>query len=180
MLLPEIINTPRLQLRKPVIEDASSIYDNYGTDPEVTRYLTWRPHESLKDSLAALLARLACWEANTEFSWTITPQGEPGTVMGMISVTPDRKQWRCSLGYVLARKHWGQGYMTEAVRGVIRMLFDQPGIFRVWAVADEQNFASARVLEKAGMTREGILHRWSLHPNVSGLPRDCWCFAAIK
>ena len=180
MLLPEIIETPRLHLRKPVIEDASSIFDNYGTDPEVTRYLTWRPHESLGDALSALLSRLACWENASEFSWTITPRNEPGTVMGMISVTPERNQWRCSLGYVLAKPYWDQGFMTEAVRAIIDMLFDQPGIFRVWAVVDEENSASARVLEKAGMKREGVLHRWALHPNVSGWPRDCWCFAAVK
>jgi RimJ/RimL family protein N-acetyltransferase len=180
MLLPEIIDTPRLHLRKPVIEDASAVYENYGADPEVTRYLTWRPHESLKDALSALLSRLACWETGTDFSWTITPQNQPGTVMGMISVTPERQSWRCSLGYVLARKYWGEGYITETVRAVIRQLFTEPGIFRVWAIVDEENFASARVLEKAGMTREGILHRWSLHPNVSSIPRDCWSFAAVR
>jgi RimJ/RimL family protein N-acetyltransferase len=180
MLLPETIDTPRLRLRKPVIEDASGVYEAYGADPEVTRFLAWTPHQSLKDALYAMLSRLACWEAGTEFSWTITPQNEPGTIMGMISAVPDRKQWRCSLGYVLAKRHWNNGVMTEAVRAVIDMLFQQPGIYRVWAVVDEENFASARVLEKAGMEREGILHRWSLHPNVSAVPRDCWCFAVVR
>src|SRR5947209_1126307 len=114
MLLPEIIDTPRLRLRKPMIEDASAVFENYGTDPEVTRYLTWRPHDSLRDALSAMLARLACWENATEFSWSITPREHPEVVMGMISVSPERNQWRCSMGYVLARQYWGSGYMTEA------------------------------------------------------------------
>jgi RimJ/RimL family protein N-acetyltransferase len=70
--------------------------------------------------------------------------------------------------------------MAEAVRAVIDTLFLQPGICRVWAFVDEENFASARVLEKAGMQREGLLHRWSLHPNISAVPRDCWCFAVVR
>ncbi len=180
MLLPETIDTTRLRLRKPMIEDSAGVFEAYGADPEVTRYLAWPPHQTLKDSLAAMLSRLACWESGSEFSWTITPRDEPGTIMGMISAVPDRKQWRCSLGYVLARRYWNQGYMTEAVRAMIEMLFDQPGIYRIWAVVDEENFASARVLEKAGMEREGFLRRWSLHPNVGSLPRDCWCFSVVR
>jgi ribosomal-protein-alanine N-acetyltransferase len=50
----------------------------------------------------------------------------------------------------------------------------------VWAVCDVDNLASARVLEKAGMGREGRLRRWVLHPNVSAAPRDCWCYAHVK
>ena len=99
----------------------------------------------------------------------------------MISAIPDeRHSWRWSLGYVLARPHWGHGYMTEAVRAVIGIVFDQPHVHRIAAFADEENFASARVLEKAGMQREGILRRWSLHPNISSIPRDCWSFAIVR
>jgi ribosomal-protein-alanine N-acetyltransferase len=180
MLLPETIDTPRLRLRKPVIEDASAVFEEYGTDPDVTRFLSWRPHETLKDALSAMLSRLACWETGAEFSWVLTPLGSPATVLGMISAVPDRNQWRYSIGYVLGKKYWGNGYMTEAARAVIGALFDLPGVCRVWAVVDEENFASARVLEKAGMQREGLLQRWSLHPNISSIPRNCWCFAAVR
>jgi len=43
-----------------------------------------------------------------------------------------------------------------------------------------ENLASARVLEKAGMHREGMLRRWSVHPNVSPEPRDCLCYAIVR
>ncbi len=46
-------------------------------------------------------------------------------------------------------------------------------IFRIWATCDVQNPASARVLEKAGMTKEGILRRRTRRPNLgSDVPRD--------
>lgn len=54
---------------------------------------------------------------------------------------------------------WRQEFMTEAVQEVIQWAFRQETIFRVWVVCDEDNKASARVLEKTGMKCEGILRR---------------------
>jgi RimJ/RimL family protein N-acetyltransferase len=91
-----------------------------------------------------------------------------------------RGEFSQNLGYVLGRKFWGQGYMTEAVRAVVDYALAEPEVFRVWAVCDVENAASARVLEKAGMRREGILRRWSMHPNISDEPRDSLCYARVK
>ncbi len=179
-LPPEVIETPRLLLRKPLIEDATAIFENYAQEPEVTRYLCWKPHTSMDDALSALHNRLYWWDKGTDFSWLLTPKDEPGSIMGMISATPERHSWRCVLGYVLAKEYWNRGFMTEAVKAVISTMFQDPGIYRVWAVVDIDNAPSARVLEKAGMRYEGILHRWSLHPNISDLPRDCWSYAIVK
>ena len=57
---------------------------------------------------------------------------------------------------------------------------DAEAIFRIWAVCDLDNFASARVLEKAGMQREGVLRRYILHPNISSEPRDVYCYATVR
>lgn len=83
-------------------------------------------------------------------------------------------------GYVLARDWWGRGLMTEAARAVVEWGLADPAIFRVWAVTDIDNLGSARVLEKIGMEREGLLRRWLVHPNVSPEPRDCWCFGRVR
>ena len=96
----------------------------------------------------------------------------------MISARVDGPKWE--LGYVLARSHWSRGYMTEVVKAVIGCALSQPGIYRVWSVCDIENVASARVMEKAGMTKEGILRRWSVHPNVSAAPRDSYCYSMTR
>jgi RimJ/RimL family protein N-acetyltransferase len=70
--------------------------------------------------------------------------------------------------------------MTEAVMSVTHWALAQPEIYRVWATCDVENVASARLLERVGMQREGVLHRWLLHPNVSNTPRDCFCYAIVK
>ncbi len=177
---PESIETPRLRLRKPIApDDASRIFMAYAGDPQVTHFLTWRPHRSAEEGLPILRARLACWEDAKEFSWVITTRSG-AEVIGMVTAIPDRSPWRFSLGYVLGRAFWNRGFMTEALVGVIGTLLAMPGVCRVSAVADEENFASMRVLEKAGMKREGLLQRWSLHPAISDVPRACWLFAKVR
>lgn len=174
---PTHIETARLILRKPVPEDTPLIYEAYAQDAEVTRYLTWRPHLSLADGEEPAAHRIAAWERGQYFSWVIVSR-DGGELMGMISIRPDA--WRVDLGYVLGRRWWGLGYMTEAVRAVVDYLLSEREVFRVWAVCDVDNPASARVLEKSGMVLEGRLRRWASHPNVSDEPRDCFCYARVK
>ena len=164
-------------MRKPVAEDMRRIHEAYARDAEVTRYLTWRPHRSLADAEEPLARQLAAWDSGKYFSWVIALK-EDGELAGMITARPD--EWRVDLGYVLGRNFWGRGYMTEAVRAVVDYLLSEPEVFRVWAVCDVENLASARVLEKAGMRREGVLRRWAVHPNMGGEPRDCFCYAKVK
>jgi RimJ/RimL family protein N-acetyltransferase len=176
---PEQIETARLVLRKPVFpDDAPRIHASYASDPEVTRYLTWTPHENLEESERILRTRLSWWEEGREYSWIIERR-EDAAVLGMISVSEDNPR-RYTLGYVLARAEWGRGYMSEAARAVVELMLAQPGVERVWAVVEAKNAASARVLEKIGMQREGLLRRWSLHPALGPVPRDCWCYARLR
>ncbi len=70
--------------------------------------------------------------------------------------------------------------MTEAVKAIVDWVLKQESIHRVWAFCDVENLASARVLEKVGMQREGVLRRWMIHPNVSDEPRDCYCYAITR
>jgi len=66
------------------------------------------------------------------------------------------------MGYVLNRNHWGNGYMTEAVREMIRFAFEEMGMHRVAATCDEDNTRSARVMERCGMTLEGIFRDYEV------------------
>ena len=66
---------------------------------------------------------------------------------------------------------WRQGLMTEVLTEVTVWALRQPSVFRIGAVCDFENIGSARVLEKSGFIREGLLRRWLLHPNIgSGAP----------
>ncbi len=149
----------------------------YAGDEEVTRYLTWLPHRSLRDSLAFLETALDGWREGSEYTWVLELR-ETGALVGGFGARPSGTS--LNIGYVLGREYWNRGLMTEAVKHVVAWAMAQPGIFRVWAVCDVENAASARVLEKSGMTREGVLRRWAILPNLSAEPRDCACYAVVR
>jgi ribosomal-protein-alanine N-acetyltransferase len=174
---PEILETERLKLRKPLLSDAEEIFRRYAQDPEVTKYLTWRPNRKLQETRDFVRACLQAWEEGKSFHWVIVRQ-EDDQLLGMITARVDDHGWE--LGYVLARLYWGKGYMTEVVKKLVEWALTQEGIYRVWSVCDIDNRASARVMEKAGMRREGILRRWSMHPTVSDDPRDAFCYSITK
>lgn len=180
MPFPETIETARLVLRKPIFpDDAPRIFASYASDPAVTRYVTWVPHRGVEESTRILRTRLAWWDDGREYSWVIIDRGT-GDLLGLISINGDGTLWRYSLGYVLARAHWGRGIMREAAGAVLAATFAHPGVERVWAVVDVENAASVRVLEHIGMQREGLLRRWSVHPAFGPQPRDCWCYARLR
>lgn len=177
MALPETITTERLRLRPARLEDAASICERWSHDPEVTRYLGWRPYGDVSVARTYLEDAVRGWAEGNPLLWGIEPR-EGGGLIGQIGAQIEGS--RVLLGYVLARPWWGRGYMSEAVRAVIGAALADPLIWRVWAVCDVENRPSARVMEKAGMSFEGRLHRWMVHPNVSDRPRDVFCYAKVR
>jgi RimJ/RimL family protein N-acetyltransferase len=175
---PEKIVSERLLLRIPTMEDAFQIFQLYAQDPEVTKYLTFEPHQSIKDTKTFLKRCLNNWKKNTSFPWTIIRRHDK-QLMGMIEIV-NIEQSGVQLGYVLAREFWGNGYMTESLKLIIDWSFTQKDLYRVWAVCDLENKASSRVMEKAGMQKEGLLRRWVQLPFFGEIPRDCYCYSIVK
>lgn len=174
---PEVLCTERLILRRPRKSDAAAIFAEYAQDAEVTKYLIWRPHRDIKETEEFLAGCLGRWASGEELTWGLT-QKDDDRVIGMIACRIHGHA--ADIGYVLARRYWRRGYVTEAVRAVVDWVASVESVFRVWAVCDTANAASARVLEKVGMSREGILRRWNMHPNVSSEPRDCFVYSKVR
>lgn len=160
----------------PVPADALHIFEAYAQDPEVARYMTWPPHTNVETTMRFVAFCLDNWERQAAFPWVIVAR-DSGTLVGMVEARI--RVPAIDVGYVLARPYWGKGLMTEAVRSVVDWALAQPGVYRVWATCDIDNERSARVLERVGMQREGILRRWIMHPNISDEARDCYCYARV-
>ena len=166
---PEVLESSRLQLRRLRRSDAHVVFSRWAQDQEVARYLTWRPHDSVADSEAHVARCESAWDEGSEFVWMIEERQSSKPVG---SIAAHVRGHRVSLGYLLASDSWGSGYMTEAVNLVSQTFLEMEGVWRIWAVCDIENQRSASVLERAGFTREGILSRWIIHPNISTEPRD--------
>jgi len=177
MKVPETIQAERLILRKARIEDAPAIFKGYAQDPDITRYMIWNPHRNIQETKEFLSACEELWRTGDDFAYVIILK-ENKSLIGMFSIHP--MNLKVEVGYVLSHPYWGKGYMTNALRAVIEWALAQPDIFRVQATCDVDNIGSARVMEKAGMTREGLLRRYIPLPHISDEPRDAYMYAIVR
>lgn len=176
--LPTNLETERLLLRPLRTEDAPVLFQRWTTDPEVTKYLSWRPHTSLNDTIEYIERCKQGWESGERCVWGVELKPDNGLI-GAAAVS-FQSRGRAVLGYVFGKSHWGNGYATEALIPIRNAVMARPDIFRFWAFADIENPASGKVLEKLQMEYEGILRRWIVHPNVSPEPRDAKCYSLVR
>jgi [ribosomal protein S5]-alanine N-acetyltransferase len=174
--LPEL-ETERLLLRKMRLDDAEAMFA-YASDPEVTRYVPWDTHRSMEDSESFLGFATEGYERGDFGGWGVVLKDD-GVFIGTcgIDVGYAPEHARAELGYVLSREHWGKGLMPEAVRAVIRLSFGRMGLNRVEARCIAENTASARVMEKAGMTYEGTLREREF---IKGAYRDMKLYSILR
>jgi [ribosomal protein S5]-alanine N-acetyltransferase len=169
--------TERLLAQPAASADAKVVFEQYASDAVVARFMTWKPHRSTDETLEFLSRCERAWSDGTAFPWCLWLK-DSGDLAGLLEIRVCGSS--VDLGYALVRRWWGQGLMTEALRPVVQWALDQPQIHRIWATCDVENFASARVLERVGMEREGVLRRWMVHPNISEVPRDSLCYSIVK
>ena len=171
------IETERLILRRFTLEDAADMYRNWASDPEVTAYLTWQTHRDPKETVEILSEWVAAYEQGDFFNWAMVHK-ESGEVIGNVSVVKlDEEVNAAEMGYCMGRAYWGRGLMPEALRATMTYLFDEVGVDRIAAKHDVRNPKSGRVMEKAGMRREGVL-RLSCKSNAG--VGDAVCYAMIR
>lgn len=160
-------------MRPPRPEDAPTMFRTWATDPAVTRYLAWQPHADVSETYRFIDGAVEAWRGDSRAVWLITRSVDLQPI-GLIELRIDGATG--SFGYVLAKSAWGKGYMTEAVKRLVVIALKDMRLTRVWAVCDCDNVPSARVLEKAGLRREGRLEKHSRHPNVADEPRDVFLY----
>jgi RimJ/RimL family protein N-acetyltransferase len=166
MKAPDRFDTDRLVLRRPRAEDAAAIFARYASDPEVTRWVGWPRHMAVEETRAFLGFADAEWERWPAGPYLIERRAD-GVLVGSTGLGFEAP-WSAMTGYVLAKDAWGQGYATEALRGMVA-LAPGLGVLRLHAYCHVDHAASAHVLDKCGFTREGVLGRHTIFPN-SGVP----------
>ena len=137
------LETRRLILRQMKVSDAEGMFNNWASDPEVT-----------KKTVESWVNR---YSDPAFYNWAIELKDE-GVVVGNIStVRMNESVESADIGYCMGKAWWGQGIMAEALKAVIDYLFAEVGLNRVAACHDKNNPNSGRVMDKAGMQVEGVL-----------------------
>ena len=153
---PPTIETDRLVLRPFEIADAPRVQALAGA-AEVYRTTLNVPHpyeDGMAERWIASHASTFYGGRGVNFAMTLTSDG---TLIGSVSlgVTPAHR--RGELGYWVGVPYWGNGYCTEAAQATVRYGFEGLGLHKVTSRHMVGNEASGRIMEKAGMTREGLL-----------------------
>lgn len=173
---PERFETGHLVARKPRISDAPAAYAAYASDSEVTRFMSFAPYTEVGPLETYLQKTVEEWEAGITFDYMLCLKGTDEPI-GAIGIRIDG--FTVHFGYVLAKAHWGQGLMTEALTFLVQWALAQPEIYRATAYCDVDNPGSARVMEKAGLRFEGIRRRGHICPTIGPEPRDCRVYARV-
>lgn len=155
----KVLETDRLILRPFRMEDARAMYDNWASDPEVTKFLSWSAYSSIEDACAILKIWLKSYERPDFYQWAIVER-KLGQPIGSISVVNfDDRVEMAEIGFCIGKRWWRQGIMPEALKAVIRYLFEEVGMQRIEAGHDPENPASGAVQRKCGLQYEGTLRR---------------------
>jgi RimJ/RimL family protein N-acetyltransferase len=165
---PEL-TTARLALRAPRASDADAIAAA-GGDRRVSRQLLHVPHPYPVSVARAWIAQAR----RDGHAWVVT---QDGGVIGVVSLRVNARHHHAELGYWLAHRAWGRGLATEACRAVVAHAFGALRLERVWAQTLGPHAASARVLAKLGMTREGVRRR---HLRKAGRYHDAHLWAVLR
>jgi ribosomal-protein-alanine N-acetyltransferase len=106
------LETERLILRKLNSQDENDIFE-YASDDEVTRFLSWDTYKSIEDSRDYINFMLGRYERDEAGEWGIVLK-ETNKLIGAIGIIYcDMRHRYAGIGYVLSRKYWGQGIMSE-------------------------------------------------------------------
>lgn len=145
------IETERLILRDASVDDAEDMFE-YAKLEEVTKYLSWKPHLSVKDSEKIL--EMLSKEAKEKDSYALKAivLKENNKMIGTIDARIFGEGLKdAEFGYCLNPKYWNKGYMSEALKAFIQALHKEHGVENVFGSFERENIASKRVMQKNEM-----------------------------
>lgn len=174
------LRTNRLLLRRFLPGDEEAMFQNWTRDPMVSKFMRWAPHQSVQETQEFLGSILHRYQDAGFYRWAIV--AEPfGAPIGTIALMPVCENDLCyEIAYCIGHSWWGNGYTAEALQAVLKFGFQEVGINRVEAYHSVNNPGSGRVMEKAGMQKEGFSRQKYLCSQgfqdcyLYGITRDLW------
>lgn len=170
------LETERFTLRKISLDDTDDMFE-YSKNPDVTKYLSWSPHKEKQYTFEYLTYLQDRYKTGDFYDWAIIRK-ETGKMIGTCGFTCfDFPNDSAEIGYVINPEYQGKGIATEVSYRVIRFGFENLALERIECKFMTENQASLRVMEKNGMTFEGVRRRGML---VKGEYRNIGVCSILK
>ncbi|MFP3898301.1 MAG: GNAT family N-acetyltransferase [Dehalococcoidia bacterium] len=153
---PPVLETERLILRPFQIDDAPRVKKLVGAF-EIYRFTLAIPHpyeDGMAEKWISTHASRFYEGAGVDLAITLKADG---ILVGAIGLEATPGHQRAELGYWIGVPYWGNGYCTEAAIVAVRYGFEVLRFHKITSMHMESNPASGRVMQKAGMSREGAL-----------------------
>jgi RimJ/RimL family protein N-acetyltransferase len=172
------LESERLYLEEVTRDDLENTHHLYSL-PETDEYNTLgipRDREATKELIRPMIEAQS--ETNRKsFTWKITGK-DSGEFIGMAGINLSANRFKLGeIFYELLPPYWGRGYATETAKTMIKAGFERFHLHKVEAGVATENIRSIRVLEKSGMTREGL--RRKILP-IRGEWKDNYHYAIVE
>ena len=160
LVAPSPIESERLLVRVVAESDLPALLEVNASD-EVTALLPYARWESMADAEAWLQRMKGIQGTGLALQFVVVSKSTESAIGTCLLFRFEEASARAELGYVLGRAHWGRGLMQEALGALIGCAFGSMGLRRLEAEVDTRNRSSARLLQRLGFTKEGLLRqRW--------------------
>lgn len=172
------LNTERLQFNEVTLDNLETLHRLYSC-PEVDEYNTQGVPANLEATRAMVRAILEDQrvEPRKSYTWAISCK-DTGELIGVAGINLSLNRFKLGeIFYELFPQQWGRGYATEIAKALVKAGFDCFGLHKVEAGVATENVRSIRVLEKAGMIREGL--RRKILP-IRGEWKDNYHYAIVE
>lgn len=150
-----IITTDRLRLRHFTPADYDAVYQ-LNSDAEVMQYIFDGHTHSREEAKAYLDKIMDAYKAPYELGVWAVELKDSGDFVGFGCLRVFEEPEKRELGYRLGKPHWGKGIASEISRGLVQYGFQTLNLPQIMAVVQTENIASRKVLEKAGLTHQGL------------------------
>lgn len=151
--------TDRLKIRLFNKNDVDDLYE-YCSDDEVTKHLTFDTYTDKQQAIERIDYCIQGYEKlDSPIVWAIEYKENNKLIGGIDFIKWNLEHCNAEIGYLLNKKYWNKGIMTEALRPILEFGFEKMGLNRIQICCDERNIGSARVIEKNGLKYEGTLRQ---------------------
>jgi ribosomal-protein-alanine N-acetyltransferase len=170
------LQTDRLILRQLTMEDIDFVFKHFH-DATVTQYLMDEPPVMDYAQAQAIIEFYSAPEDKMHNRWGIVRKADHRLIGTCGYHKWMKAHFRAEIGYDLSPDCWGQGYMSEAMRTVIRNGFERMGLNRIEAMVYTGNERSIKLLQKSGFKQEGLLRDYFY---LDGIFYDHYLFSILR